>query len=96
MAESFWYGLAIEVLLLALFHWAPWPRRLPRIVAYVIGVGALLVGAAVWLLPLGQCQIVAGLTLLAVAGGLAIAACWGIDWLLNLNARYEAERERNN
>lgn len=88
--RDFTYGVILTCLLLAVGHWFPWPRRLPRLAAYSYGVASILAGAAVWLLPRGAGDVALGMTLIALAGGLATALCWGIDALLNGWARWRA------
>lgn len=88
----FGYGLIITALLLALAHFFPWPRRLHRLAAYVIGVGAILLGVYVWL---GNGEVWRGLLVFAVVAGATTGLCYGIDWLLNLWQRSKvANHER--
>lgn len=76
-------GLFVTVAILAIAHWFPWPARLHRLAAYAIGVGAILAGVAVWLIPTGQAALFWQFAAFAVAGGIITAVCWGIDWILN-------------
>jgi hypothetical protein len=76
--ESFWFGLAVTILLLLTGHWLPWPTRLPRVMAYIYGVGCILAGLAVWLIP-DNWQTWLGVLAYAVAGGLATLAAYAYD-----------------
>ena len=76
----------ISALVLAVEHWFPWRmligRALPRMIAYIIGVLALLIPiSVVWLLS-GQREIVLQLWAVVVASGAMVALVYGIDWLL--------------
>jgi hypothetical protein len=76
-------GLLITGSLLAIGHWFPWPKRLPRLAAYAYGVGCLLIGQAVWLTPTGQAALWWRLAAFAAVAGAVTAGCYGIDWALN-------------
>lgn len=82
--ERFLLGLLIAGLLLAVAHWFPWPKGLHQLVAYVIGVAAILTGAGIWLLPAGYGWVWLGLASFAVVSGAVTGICWGIDALLKL------------
>lgn len=81
---SFVFGLTVTALLLALGHWFPWPKRLPRLAAYAYGVAAILVGASVWLGLLNMWGVWLGFAAFALVGGIVTALAWGTDSLLNL------------
>ena len=72
-------GSALTAALELAGHWAPWPRRLPRLLSYAYGVIAILAGAAVvtdrrtWLQIAG----------LSAAAGTATAAGYITDRHLN-------------
>ena len=83
----YWFGLTVAALGELILHWAPWPRALPRVVAYTLGVLVILLGCALWLIPTGRAAIFAGLTGIVVAAGLATALGYGIDRLMNLLVR---------
>lgn len=76
-------GVGLTAALELAGHWAPWPRRLPRLLAYGYGVVAILAGGAV-VLDRRSWRRVAWLT---VAAGAATAVGHGADRLLNLWAR---------
>ena len=67
-------------------HWAPWPRRLPRLLAYGYGGGAILAGAAL-LLDRAAWRRLAGITVVA---GLATGLGYLVDRSLNIWMRHEA------
>lgn len=86
-------GAALTAALELAGHWAPWPRRLPRLLAYVYGLLAILAGAAV-ILDRRTWQRVFGIS---AAAGMATLAGYVIDKLLNAWARRLAGHyERNN
>lgn len=85
-------GAALTAALELAGHWAPWPRRLPRLLAYGYGTGAILAGAAVIL----DRRTVARLTALVAAAGAATAAAYAIDRVLNLWARSRAGHDDRN
>jgi hypothetical protein len=85
-------GLVVMGLLLALLHFFPWPHKLPRLGAYALGVLALLIGEALWLLPAGRLADWGGLVVFAVVGGVVTAGCYAIDWALNAWLRGRHER----
>lgn len=91
---EFAFGLTLTSLILLVGHWFPWPRRLPRLLAYAYGVGAILAGTAIWLGLLGLWSTWFGLLAFAVIGGAVTAIAYGIDRLLNLWLRAR-HRERN-
>ena len=96
----FTIATAISGLSLIALHYFPWQRlirrKLHRLEAYVIGVVAITAGfGAAWSAVPGGNPI---LLLLAseAAGGFATAACYGIDWLLELKAERDDWRDRAN
>lgn len=83
----FWFGLTVAALGELILHWAPWPRTLPRVVAYFLGVLVILIGCAIWLIPSGRSHDMLGLLAIAAAAGLATLLGYGVDWLMNLFVR---------
>lgn len=84
--ESIWWrmgtlgaGALLTVLVLAVGHWFPWPRRLSRIQAYVYGVSSILAGFAVWRLLNGDWVTVVGLGVIAGAGGVTVVGAYRLD-----------------
>jgi fluoride ion exporter CrcB/FEX len=92
------FGLVVTGLALLVGHWFPWPRRLPRLGAYVYGVGALLLGQFIWLSLSGRLADWWALVGFAALGGLATCAAYAADALLNLQQRVknETSHERDN
>ena len=76
-------GVALAVLLLAVAHWFPWIRRLPRLWAYRIGVACLWCGFALWRFLVGDWQTPTGLLILCLVAGCAVAAYYWIDEQVN-------------
>ena len=72
-------GITLAVLLLAIAHWFPWIRRLPRMWAYRIGVACLWCGFALWRLLLGDWVTTLGLLALCLVAGFAVASYYWID-----------------
>ena len=72
-------GIVLTVLLLAVAHWFPWIRRLPRMWAYRIGVACLWSGFALWRLLLSDWQTPLGLLGLCLIAGFAVATYYWID-----------------
>lgn len=79
-------GAALTVALELAGHWAPWPRKLPRLLAYGYGVASILAGAAVVL----DGRTWRRLAWLSAAAGAATAGGHGIDRILNLWVRSRA------
>jgi len=91
--DWFWVGLATTFALLLIEHWIPWPVSLPRLVAYPLGVGAILVGLAVWLGQHGESQIMSGILAFALAAGIAVYGAYGLDWVIDkIKKALKAER----
>ena len=84
----FWCGLATTAAILFIGHWIPTGDDLPLprtrrqlLVRYVTGVGAILVGLAIWLVPQGLWQVALAAPAFAVAAGLATAGAHLYDWV---------------
>lgn len=86
----FWFGLTVAFLGELLLHWAPWPRTLPRVVAYALGVLVILIGCAIWLIPTGRSREMLGIAAIVVASGLSTLLGYGIDWVQALFVRWKA------
>lgn len=84
MSERLAVGCVLAVLMLWVQHWFPWRMvfrcELPRLVAYVLGVLAL-VAAQSWVFW-GDNRVVCGLWVVVVSGGAAVVCAYGVDWLL--------------
>jgi len=84
---SFCFGLVIALLGMMLAHWTPGANTAHPIIRYVIGIIGILAGAALWLLPLGQLDVLVGFIALSIAAGLGTVIGYGIDWLANVIQR---------
>jgi uncharacterized membrane protein len=80
----YYAGIGGVVLLLALQHWFPWPRRLKRLEAYAIGTATVWLGVG---MTLGWSPLFWKLLLIPVAGGAGVAIGYAIDRLLNADVR---------
>ena len=90
---AFAFGTSLTVLLLAVGHWFPWPRRLSRLQAYIYGVGCLASGYTLWRLLVGDWLTVIGLWIIVVLGGLTvIGAYWLDDLTIRLRKADRTER----
>lgn len=76
---SFAFGAMLTLLLLAVGHWFPWPRRLTRIQAYIYGVTCITSGFSLWRLLMGDWLTTIGLWLLAIGGGIVVIGAYWID-----------------
>jgi len=72
-------GGVLTGLLLALGHWFPWPRQLRWIHRYTYGVLAFWTGFALWRLLATDWITVAGLLIIAAAGGVTVVIAYWID-----------------
>ena len=75
----FAFGTSLTVLLLAVGHWFPWPRRLSRLQAYTYGVGCLASGYTLWRLLVGDWLTVAGLWIIVILGGMTVIGAYWLD-----------------
>ena len=81
---SFYAGIGLTVLLLLVGHWFPWPSRLPRLWAYAYGVLSIGAGIALWLGVSGQYTVLAGIVVIALAGGIAVVLAYQVDGIVLL------------
>ena len=72
-------AVTLPVLLLAVAHWFPWVRTLPRLWAYRIGTACLWSGFALWRFLVGDWKTPLGLAVICLVGGSAVAFYWWID-----------------
>lgn len=84
-------GIVVASALELAGHWAPWPRRLPRLLAYGYGVSAILAGAAIAL----DRRTWRRLAAICAAAGSAVAASYVLDHALNQWAKASAGHDRN-
>jgi len=85
-------GAALAAALELAGHWAPWPRRLPRLLAYSYGVAVILIGALVALDHTAWRRIVG----VSVAAGGAVAASHMLDHALNQSIRQQVGHHDRN
>ena len=75
------YILAILVVILAIWvgHWFNWPSRLHPLLAYCYGVGTILAGIAIWMLPAGYAHLYLLILGIAAAAGIATTIAYLFD-----------------
>lgn len=81
--------LIVTVMLIeGLLHYFPWRkmigRELPRLAAYTLGLLGLMVPFSVWLMDLGEIEIMKTLWIVIGAGGFMVFALYGLDHYLDL------------
>ena len=81
------FGLTVTALILLAAHWFPWPRKIHRLEAYCIGIGAILAGQAVWLCCKGEWRLWLALTAFSVAAGTVVGGAYAVDALLKYRVR---------
>jgi ABC-type multidrug transport system permease subunit len=85
-------GAILTGLLLAVGHWFPWVRRLPRLTAYTYGVSSILIGFSLWRLLNQDWLTVAGLVIICIAGGAVVKMAYQVDhWVLTMRKAHKAE-----
>ena len=82
--------VALVILSEAFMHYFPWRlvlrgRELPRLVAYVLGVLGLMVPFTIWLIELGEWDIIQALWLVLVSGGSSVLILYALDHVVNLD-----------
>ena len=80
----YYAGIGGTVLLLALQHWFPWPRKLKRLEAYTIGTATVWLGVG---MALQWSPLFWRLAVIPVAGGIGVAIGYAVDKLLNADVR---------
>lgn len=88
----------IAALVLAVEHFIPWQdipphRPLPRLVAYVLGVAAMIVPLTVLFILWKAWLVIAALWITVVAGGGAVILCYTFDAWRSARADLRAEEE---
>ncbi len=84
---NFIFGLTTAALLLLLEHWFPFVRKCHRLVNYVMGSTAILIGIAVWLGIEGKWIFILKIAAFYLVGGLAVAAAHLYDKCVNMHQR---------
>ena len=83
----------IACLLLAVFHWFPYVRRLSRVQAYAIGCTAIWVGFTIWRGIEGDWLTPAGLAVIIVFSGVTVITGYRIDhWTRRIRQAERAEQ----
>lgn len=72
-------GVVLTALLLAVGHWFPWLHRERKLRNYAYGTASIIAGFALWRLLAGDVVSVAGLLIIAGAGGLVVIVAYWID-----------------
>lgn len=81
-------------------HYFPWRmligRKLPRLAAYTLGLLGMMGPFTVWLIDLGEVEIVQTLWVVIISAGLMVFALYGLDHYLDLSRRdgESAQREQ--
>lgn len=76
---TFWAGLVFIVLALGFEHYFFFHRKLPRLLAYILGTAVLLIGQGIWLVPIGKWTTLIGLAALDMIGGAAVILMYLYD-----------------
>jgi hypothetical protein len=86
MSLPLWVCILVMCLSLAFGHCFKWPRRLPRLVAYSFGTGAIWYGVFLYL---GPGEVFWKLALFPLWAGVTTGTLWLIDWgLMKLSDVY--------
>lgn len=82
-------------------HYFPWKillrgRKLPRLIAYMLGVLGMMGPFTAWLWSQGEIEVVQTLWIVIVSGGITVLALYGLDHYLDLIMKdvEASERER--
>ncbi len=91
--------IVIVILSEAFLHYFRWKqvlmgRELPRIIAYVLGVLGMMLPFTIWLIEHGYIEIVGILWTVIIAGGLSVAACYGLDAIVDMRWDQMETRQR--
>jgi hypothetical protein len=83
----------------ALLHYFPWRRilrgkDLPRVAAYALGVGGLMIPFSTWFMGAGQLEAVLTLWLAILAGGGVVIGLYWIDHVIELEWEVREGKER--
>jgi hypothetical protein len=89
----------IVALVLVVEHYFPWQLvlrggDLPRPVAYMLGVAAMVVPVLVLLAGWGMWRAVWAVITAVVVGGTTVLICYLIDWILRARIRLQEQSER--
>ena len=81
-------GLLVTGATLAAAHWLPWWKRLPRLMAYTVGVACILLGQGCWL---GFDRRWRRLVVFSGVAGGGVLGAYGLDLWHNTKARRMVE-----
>jgi len=85
-------GALLSALLLAVVHWCPATRKLPRLASYELGAGCLWAGFSLWRGLAGDWVTPLGLAVIIAVGGITVIAGYRIDkWVRRLRQAEMAE-----
>ena len=97
MATTIGLMALVVALVIVVEHYLPWERmlgrRLPRLVAYTLGLLAVAVPVTGWLLAHDMGLAALALWVAIVTAGLATVACYALDTILTLRATLAVERD---
>lgn len=84
--------IVIIVILVELgLHYFPWRmlirRKLPRPVAYTLGLGGIMVPFSLWLMDRDQIEILQTMWIVIISAGFTVFALYGLDRYLDLEKK---------
>lgn len=87
-----WTVIVMVMLAESLLHYFPWRtllkgKKLPRVVAYTLGMLALMGPLTAWLWEHGERHVIEAMWAVIFAGGLTVLALYGLDRYLKLELR---------
>lgn len=70
-------------------HYFPWRmllrgKKLPRLAAYTLGLLGMMGPLTVWLLQIGELEVIKALWMVIVVAGMTVFALYGLDHYLEL------------
>lgn len=94
-----WTVIVMVMLAEALLHYFPWRvllkgKELPRVLAYTLGMLALMAPLSAWLWERGDREVIEVMWTVIFAGGLTVLALYGLDRYLKLEMRDIESGER--
>lgn len=94
-----WTVIVMVMLAESLLHYFPWRtllkgKKLPRVVAYTLGMLALMAPLSAWLWERGDREVIEAMWIVIFAGGLTVLALYGLDRYLRLELRDMESVER--
>jgi hypothetical protein len=93
--------IALVVFIESTLHYFPWRgvlqgHKLPRTVAYALGVAGMMIPFSIWLSENNQQETIKVLWMVILGAGLSVLLCYGIDWVVSLvwKLRESSQREK--